>query len=283
MLAPARALARLARAAPRTGRAAASASAGAPSTPPPLATRLAFLAVGDELLSGAVTDANTPWAATRLTARGADVVEASFVRDDEQAIAATAGRLALTADAVVASGGVGPTHDDVTYAALAGRAGLARHAGTVRAMQESYGRRGVPLTEARLTMADLPAAADEVLTTPGTWVPLVRVGKVYILPGVPKLYRMILAAHEGRFGGPLPSVATLLTRLGEGDVAMPLREVAGRHPGVKLGSYILDDGDAARVAGGFNVRLRASSRDPAALAAAVEDALGALACEREEA
>lgn len=267
--------ARLARLAPRAARAAAA------TAPLPPAQRVAFLAVGDELLSGAVADANTPWAAARLAARGCDVVEAAFVRDDVEAIAAAAKRLSATADAVVAAGGVGPTHDDVTYAALAGPAGLARHAGTVAAMQESYGRRGVPLTEARLTMADLPAAADEVLTTPGTWVPLVRIGSVYILPGVPKLFRMIVAAHEGRFGGPLPSTATLLTRLGEGDVALPLAAVARRHPGVKLGSYILDDGDAARAGKGFNVRLRATARDPAALAAAVDDTLAALACERE--
>ena len=245
--------------------------------PPPVAATVAAVAVGDELLEGAVTDANTPFLASMLTARGADLVEAAFVRDDAAVIAATVARLSKVADAVVVAGGVGPTHDDVTYAALAGPGGLTRHAGTVAAMEVHYGARGVPLTPARLTMADLPPGAT-VLTTPGTWVPLVRVApNTLILPGVPSLFRKMLEAHaDSLFGGPPTLTASLLTPIGEGDVAVPLAAVAARvGPTVKLGSYILAPEDGAK-ARGFNVRLRLRSRCATALAAAVAEVEGAV-------
>ena len=248
-------------------------SAAAPR--PPAAT-VAALVVGDELLEGAITDTNTPFLASLLATRGAALVETATVRDDAAVIAAAAARLAGLADAVVVAGGIGPTHDDVTYAALAGSAGLARHADTVERMKTHYAARGVPLHEGRLRMADLPANAAEVRATPGTWVPLVRVGAAWIVPGVPSLYRSMLTHHApSLFAGPPTLTATLLTRAGEGDVAAPLASVAAgcREGGVKLGSYILADDDGAKAAG-YNVRLRVRGRDAAAVEAAVAAVVG---------
>ena len=235
------------------------------------AATVAALVVGDELLEGAITDTNTPWLAQLVASRGAALVEAATVRDDERTIAAAAARLASLADCVVVAGGIGPTHDDVTYAALAGDAGLKRHEGTVARMTEHYARRGVPLHAGRLRMADLPANADDVLATPDTWVPLVRVGACWIVPGVPSLSRSMLSHHApALFAGAPTLTATLITPVGEGDVAQPLRQVAGavREGGVKIGSYILSDDDAAR-GRGFNVRLKVRAKQADALEAAV--------------
>lgn len=261
--------ARLAPAAPTTVRRAVRTAASSPAAPPVAAT-VAAVAVGDELLEGSINDANTPFLATLLASRGAELVEAAFVKDDPVVIASAVARLSKLADAVVVAGGVGPTHDDVTYAAAAGAAGVRRHAGTVAAMERHYAQRGVPLTEARLRMADLPVGAN-VLTTPGTWVPLVRVApNTIIVPGVPSLFKKLLEHHaDALFGGAPTLTASLLTPIGEGDVAVPLAEVAATAgPGVKLGSYILAPDDPAKAAG-FNVRLRVRSKNAAALAAAV--------------
>lgn len=256
----------------RATAAAATPTARAPLSPPrPPAATVAALVVGDELLEGSITDTNTPFLATLLASRGAALVETATVRDDQAVIAAAAARLAGLADAVVVAGGIGPTHDDVTYAALAGPAGLARHAPTVDRMKAHYAARGVPLHEGRLRMADLPANAAEVRTTPGTWVPLVRVGAAWIVPGVPSLYKSMLTHHAADlFAGPPTLEATLLTPVGEGDVARPLAAVAAacRGDGVKVGSYILADDDAAK-GQGFNVRLRVRGCSQAAVEGAV--------------
>ena len=94
--------------------------------------------------------------------------------------------------------GIGPTHDDKTYAAIAAAFGrtLERHAPTVAIMQQHYGARGVELNEARLRMAELPTPADEVLVTPGLWVPLAVVDRVYVLPGIPRLFQSMISAHQ---------------------------------------------------------------------------------------
>jgi molybdenum cofactor synthesis domain-containing protein len=190
----------------RSGRAAPFASSAAAAEPPPTA---ALLIVGSEVLSGAIADANTPWLARLLTAQGVDLKRVVVVPDEEADVAAAARDLRARHPVVFVSGGIGPTADDVTYAAL-GRAfglGLGLHAPTVARMRPHYEKRGVELNAARLRMATLPlwprggdeggaaaaAAAGsgsasgappppiapppeaEVLFTEGLWVPLVKI------------------------------------------------------------------------------------------------------------
>jgi molybdenum cofactor synthesis domain-containing protein len=195
----------------------------------------ALLIVGSEVLSGSVTDANTPWLARSLTARGVDLARVCVVPDDTADIAATARDLRARHPCVFVAGGIGPTADDVTYEAIA-RAfdlELALHEPTVARMRPHYASRGVELNDARLRMATLPlyrrgkqggAATPElvpppeaeVLFTEGLWVPLVKVAGtaefgpvvdappassssassgVYVLPGIPRLFQAMFSAH----------------------------------------------------------------------------------------
>jgi molybdopterin-biosynthesis enzyme MoeA-like protein len=124
--------------------------------------------------------------------------------------------------------------------------------------------------ESRLRMATLPAPA-EVLFTPGLWVPLVVAGgNVHILPGIPRLFRAMVEAHAHRFHGPAFHGRSLLTDLGEGDLAAPLAEVAVAHPGVRLGSYPNTEFDMQRpgAAAAYRVKLVFEGRDEAAVEAA---------------
>lgn len=176
--------------APRAGpRSFAAAAASATAADPPTA---ALLIVGSEVLSGSIADANTPWLARLLTAQGVDLKRVVVVPDEEADVAATARELRASHPVVFVSGGIGPTADDITYAAL-GKAfglGLRLHAPTVDRMRPHYEKRNVELNAARLRMATLPlwprGAGDasspplappdaEVLFTDGLWVPLVKI------------------------------------------------------------------------------------------------------------
>lgn len=141
-------------------------------------------------------------------------------------------------------------------------------------MQEHYTKRGVELNEARLRMATLPSPADEVLFTDGTWVPLVAVQGVYVLPGIPKLFQSMVAAHVQRFQGSRFFSQTLFTQLGEGDLAVALTKVSSEHAKVAIGSYPNTSADAKD--GWYKVKMSFTARDEAAVSAAVEAARQAL-------
>ncbi|KAI8466434.1 MAG: MoaB/Mog domain-containing protein [Monoraphidium minutum] len=272
-----RALLRPARLRLGDGMAAAAHSAAAPLAAP----KAALLIIGDEILQGSIADANTPWLAKLLYSRGVDLVRVECVPDDKADIIETVHRLRRRvgdSGFVFTSGGIGPTHDDVTYEALAEAFGrkLERHAPTVALMEPHYKARNMELNEARLRMAALPAPADAVLFTPGLWVPLVVLERVHVLPGIPRLFQAMVGAHQDRFQGPLSSSQVLYTHMGEGDLADPLAEVAKAHPGVSIGSYPNTAAAAGEGGGAYKVKLAFSSRDAAALAAAVGAARGAL-------
>ena len=237
-----------------------------------------MLIIGDEILRGNIADANTAWLAKALHARGVDLVRATVVPDDVADIVATVRDLRERVGpegAVFTSGGIGPTHDDKTYEAIAAAfdRALVRHAPTVQRMREHYDKRGVELNEARLRMATLPAPA-EVLFTDGTWVPLVNVDGVYVLPGIPRLFQQMVGAHLERFRGPLAEGVDVFTKQGEGDIANALSEIAQAFPDVSVGSYPNASGDYSE----YKVKVSLSSRDPEALAAAVEAVRERLEC-----
>lgn len=246
------------------------------------APKAAMLVIGDEVLTGSITDANTPWLAKLLHSRGVDLVRASVIGDDKREIVEEVLRLRdkVGSDGYVfTSGGIGPTHDDITYESVAAAFGahLELHQPTVERMQEHYDRRGVELNQARLRMAMLPKDEGvEVLFTPGLWVPLVCIQNTYILPGIPRLFQQMVEAHADRFRGPAAITAALYTNMGEGDLAVKLGSIAALHPSVRIGSYPntnIGQGASEGVPeGGYKVKLQFESRDAAALQQAVEAA-----------
>ncbi|EFN54168.1 hypothetical protein CHLNCDRAFT_135592 [Chlorella variabilis] len=244
--------------------------------------KAALMIIGDEVLSGSITDSNTGFLAKLLHSRGVDMVHACIIPDDKREIVETVLRLKERVGPdgfVFTSGGIGPTHDDITYEAIAAAFGaeLELHQPTVERMEEHYRQRGVELNEARLRMAKLPTDEGvEYLFTPGLWVPLVAIQQTYILPGIPRLFQQMVEAHAGRFKGPAAHTRVLYSNMGEGDLAIKLGSVAAMHPAVRVGSYpnVAWESDASKTP--WRVKLQFESRDAAALERAVEAAEAAL-------
>ena len=154
----------------------------------------------------------------------------------------------------------------MTYESLAAAFGvpLALHAPTVDKMRVHYEAQGKELNAARLRMATLPAGCT-VHDVPNSWVPLVQIANVFVLPGVPWLYKQMLEANRGLFTGPQLLTRTLYTNTGEGDLAAALTAVATAHSAVSIGSYPnTERGNAA-----FATKLCFDGRDADALDAAV--------------
>ena len=146
--------------------------------------KAAALIIGNEILNGQIADTNLPWLAKMLYNRGLDMVRAEFVPDDEEEIAASLLKLKERVGdggIIFTSGGIGPTHDDVTYQAVARafRTETEEHEETIQRMREHYLPQGKEVNESRKRMARLPKGCDAVLYTPGTWVPLAVIQGTY--------------------------------------------------------------------------------------------------------
>lgn len=199
----------------------------------------ACLVIGDEILTGKVHDRNSHLLAQVLFERGVRLQRIETVPDELSDIAQSVRTLAERYTYVFTSGGIGPTHDDKTYAGIA-RAfdvGLAYHQPTLDAFAAYYQARGRgALNEARKRMALIPEGAA-VWSTPDLWVPLVVMRNVHVLPGVPELFERMLLANAHRFEG-TPLFRTMLyTDSPEGDIADILTRAHEAHPKVAIGSY----------------------------------------------
>ncbi|MDZ7709989.1 MAG: molybdopterin-binding protein [Roseovarius sp.] len=199
----------------------------------------AMLVIGDEILSGRTRDANMHHLAGELTRAGVDLCEVRVVHDDAAAIVAAVRSLSAGFDVVFTSGGIGPTHDDITADAVAraferpidvredARAVLAAH----------YEARGQELNAARLRMARIPEGAA-LIDNPISAAPGFVIENVHVMAGVPSIFVAMVASVLPTLNGgaPLLSQAYEVWR-GEGDIAGPLADLAGRYPDLSLGSY----------------------------------------------
>ncbi len=230
----------------------------------------AAIVIGDEVLSGKVRDENGPYLIDRFRAAGIGVGRLLTVGDDPDeigwAVHACRGRYAP----IVTSGGIGPTHDDVTVPAVARALGR----NVVRSPEIEAGlraRRGV-LPEAALRLAELPEGG-RLVQTPGTWFPVIEVEGIYLLPGIPELFRMHLDSLAERFAGPPFVLRCLFLSTGETAIAAILDRIVSTHRRVAIGSYPrLDAPD-------YRVKLTVESRDAKAVDEAVADLLAALPAE----
>jgi molybdopterin-biosynthesis enzyme MoeA-like protein len=161
------------------------------------------------------------------------------VPDEESAIVTAVNALRPSYDYLFTTGGIGPTHDDITIDSIAAAFGVPviLHPEARRILEDYYRDRPLGLTEARLRMARVPSGA-ELIPNPTSGAPGVKIGNVYILAGVPNIAGAMLAALEGRLEGgtPITSV-TIRAHAAESDVAELLKQVQDEHPGVAIGSY----------------------------------------------
>ncbi len=214
-----------------------------------MSTAMALI-IGDEILSGKVLDQNSHTLARILFDCGVKLLRIETISDDVDEIASCLQRMSKLAQYVFTSGGIGPTHDDKTYEAVAKAFDrkLIYHEPTLQGLKAHLGagENSKPLNEARMKMALLPTPC-ETIPTLGVWMPLVVVENIYILPGVPKLFEYMLEGAKTNFVGQKFTRELLYTQKSEGDIAVVLAQVQEAYPGVAIGSYPRYDSPDYRV------------------------------------
>lgn len=199
----------------------------------------AMLVIGDEILSGRTRDTNTNHLAQELTSHGIDLAEARLVPDKIAVIAEAVQSLAATYDHVFTSGGIGPTHDDITADAIAAAFDVALdvRADARALMQAHYDSSGMELNAARLRMARIPEGAT-LIDNPVSIAPGFTIRNVHVMAGVPAVFQAMVASVIPTLTGGAQILSQSLRVLrGEGDIAGPLAQVAAAHPDVSIGSY----------------------------------------------
>lgn len=242
----------------------------------------AMLAIGDELLSGRTRDKNIGHAAHMLTLSGIDLKEVRIVPDEEDEIAAALNALRGRYTYVFTSGGIGPTHDDITADAVSKAFGLPciHDAAALALLGAMYERRGMEFTETRKRMARMPEGAEHI-PNPVSTAPGFRIGNVYVMAGVPQVFEAMLdhvlptLAHGRRMLS-----AAIESPYGEGEIGLRLDAIQKAHPQTSIGSY------PRFGAGGFTTELIVRARDETVLEAAAADVremIEAIRREKEEA
>ncbi|MFO1071549.1 MAG: molybdopterin-binding protein [Geminicoccaceae bacterium] len=197
----------------------------------------ALLIIGNEILSGRTQDANLAFLALGLNEAGIQLREVRVVPDDEAEIVAAVNALRARFDHLFTTGGIGPTHDDITSACVARAVGrpLTRHPEAERRLLAYYPPEKV--NAARMKMADTPEGAV-LIDNPVSVAPGYQVENVYVLPGVPSILQAMFAGLKPRLkGGATVLSRTLTLYCPEGEIAEALSQVQARHPLVEIGSY----------------------------------------------
>lgn len=219
----------------------------------------AVLVIGDEILSGRTKDKNIGFIADYLTAIGIDLKEVRVVSDEEPAIVEAVNALRHKYTYVFTTGGIGPTHDDITADCVAKAFGvkLPYHPDAVAILKERLAKTGGELNEARMRMARIPEGAvlvaNKVSGAPGFWI-----GNVITMAGIPTVMQAMLdeVAPKLKTGTKMMS-ETIRADLKEGDVGTPLGEIAKANPETIIGSYPFFDEKL-----GPNTNIVVRSRDP---------------------
>lgn len=196
----------------------------------------ALLVIGDEILSGRTQDANIAYLAKWLGVQGIRLREVRVVADVMDDIGEAVNALRIKHDYLFTTGGIGPTHDDITVDAIAAALGVPVivHPDAQAILAQHYGDK---LTDARLRMARTPQGAS-LIENPRTKAPGIRVGNIFIMAGVPMITQGMLAALDGQLPGGAPVLSrTVAGWTQESTVAATLGAVEKAHPGVQIGSY----------------------------------------------
>ncbi|MDW8444749.1 MAG: molybdopterin-binding protein [Acetobacteraceae bacterium] len=200
----------------------------------------AVIVIGDEVLSGRTHDSNLPYLARRLGELGIRLTEARVVPDAKEAIVRAVNELRARNAYVFTTGGIGPTHDDITAESIAAAFGVPceRNEEAWRILADDYAKRGVEFNEARQRMAMVPRGAElvrcEAVAAPGF-----RIGNVFVFAGVPRIMQSMFEAVAPTLAGGAPTVSRTVHAIGalEGQIAKRLGGIQADHPEVAIGSY----------------------------------------------
>lgn len=199
----------------------------------------AMVVIGDEILSGRTKDRNIGHLADMLTAVGIDLKEVRIVADDEAAIVEAVNTLRARNTYVFTTGGIGPTHDDITADAVSAAFGVPcdYEPKALKLLEEHIARRGIAFTEARKRMARMPKGAVHI-ANPISVAPGFNIGNVYVMAGVPAIFQAMLDAVVPtlKTGAKLLSVA-IPSPLPEGTIGGPLGDIQKAHAEAIIGSY----------------------------------------------
>jgi molybdenum cofactor synthesis domain-containing protein len=225
----------------------------------------AMLVIGDEILSGRTRDSNAHHLAQECTARGICLREVRMVADDHAAIVAAVRALRAAHDHLFTSGGIGPTHDDITADAVAEALGAAigHRADAMALLSAHYARAGMAFNAARQRMARIPEGAI-LIDNPVSVAPGFTLGNVHVMAGVPRIFEAMLAGVLAGIAGGAPLLSQALEVMrGEGEIAEGFGRLAAEFPDLTMGSYPFNRGGAL----GTNLVIRGT--DPALLDAAM--------------
>ncbi len=212
---------------------------------------VAVVVIGNEVLAGKVAEQNAAYLVRRFRELGVRLLRVEFIPDDPAEIGATVVRVAAMADSVCTTGGVGPTHDDMTIGAIAAAFAVpTRHDPTLLALVERYF--GAETTDAHRRLALVPDGASLVGGAGPPW-PTILFRNIYILPGIPKLMAAKFEALAHRFVGRELFAGAVEVSGQEADVCDPLNAIVAAHPNAEIGSY------PRREAGGWLIRLTVES------------------------
>ena len=198
----------------------------------------AVMIIGNEILSGRTTDANLPYLAGELTKLGIRLMEVRVVADIEADIVDAVNALRARYTYLFTTGGIGPTHDDITAGCIAKAFGLElhRHPDAVALMARRY-KTPAELTPARLKMTEVPVGAT-LVDNPVSGAPGFKIANVYVMAGIPAVARAMFDGLKHGLKGGVPMLSrTVVSNLGEGLIAADLAAVQARYPDLEIGSY----------------------------------------------
>ncbi len=197
----------------------------------------AIIIIGNEILSGRTKEANMLWLSGELKAMGIQLNECAIVRDEEADIIAAVNRLRTQNNYVFTSGGIGPTHDDITSTSVAAAFGVEihRHPEAERLLRAYYEPN--QQTDARMKMSEVPMGA-ELVPNPVSTAPGYKMENVFVMAGVPKIFQaMFQQIRPTLNGGNIAKNLTITAYVREGDIATPLSTLQDRFSEVEIGSY----------------------------------------------
>ncbi len=204
-----------------------------------MTARAAILIVGNEILSGRTQDVNIQFIADRLNLRGIKLAEVRVVRDEEAAVVNAVRALSETYDYVFSTGGIGPTHDDITAECMAKAFGvkLEINPEAKQRLADYYAPKGIGLNEGRLRMARIPDGAS-LIDNPVSAAPGFKIKNVFVMAGVPKIMQAMFLKIEPSLAHGVPMLSNTVTgALREGDIAIEMENIQKQYPDVEIGSY----------------------------------------------